>query len=365
MEALAIEFCAFTVAISVEWHPWSVENSRIQWCPNQLSSEIAAGQYGNNVNCNVQPEALHQGLFLFKKVLRAMRHEVILMAGRKETMNILSFMDLPERSKGLNIIFIWEHRYPTSLDALLSRILNTTNKLLTGCGYSESSYRSLGELCGALWLRGEREKLLDENTTVNKRRKSAHELGDKMLSIYGKQINEFVTNNLCINETDSSELYLAAALKASNRDLTILNSVAREIFPSDIDDDAYLSVMNDQRVKDSISLYPKRNITFSSVEKELVLCLLDVIKEVITEKEGDNAHQLDSRAAVMTKQALSNHPIYSELVTTSIERWYSSRDTVLQTRGRKVYKDFEAEVWGKLMLHEFETVMVRLHYIAF
>lgn len=50
MEALAVEFCAFTVAIALGWYPWTESDARIQWTPERLSLEIAAGEYGENVN---------------------------------------------------------------------------------------------------------------------------------------------------------------------------------------------------------------------------------------------------------------------------------------------------------------------------
>lgn len=43
------------------------------------------------------------------------------MGGKKGAMNIESFMDLPERSKGLEIIFVWEERDAMSLSEVLVR----------------------------------------------------------------------------------------------------------------------------------------------------------------------------------------------------------------------------------------------------
>jgi hypothetical protein len=68
MEALAVEFCTFTVAIAVEWYPWTESDARIQWTPERLSLEIAAGEYGDIVNFNVNVEALHR-LSIVKKAL--------------------------------------------------------------------------------------------------------------------------------------------------------------------------------------------------------------------------------------------------------------------------------------------------------
>ena len=77
------------------------------------------------------------------------------------------------------------------------------------------------------------------------------------------------------------------------------------------------------------------------------------------EIEGTGTAQLDHRSAAITKEALSDHPAYSELVISSTERCYSTRDFLQQTRGRKVCKEFEAEVWGKLMPCWFEYIVIR------
>ena len=69
MTSIAIEFCAFTGAIALECHPTSAIDSRTQWSPTKLSLEIGIGPRGDHVNFYMNPVALHQGLFLFKKGL--------------------------------------------------------------------------------------------------------------------------------------------------------------------------------------------------------------------------------------------------------------------------------------------------------
>ena len=366
---MAHQFCAFTVAISLEWYPWTQFDCRTQWSPAALSSAIGEGLYGRNCNFNVNPEALHQGLYVFKKVLKGLKHELVPMGGTKNVMQIAPFMDLPERSKGINIIFVWKQRLPTTMEEAIDKIRCTANFLLSGIDHRESDFRSLGELCGLLWQEGflaKKSALVStpeivEVTTMNKRRKSADQLGSRMLNTYGQEINEFVTNNFCRDDNDTPGPFLIAALKASNTDLSTLKSITKNIFASDVNmdiDSIYSEVVNDQRVKDPISLYPKKNIKFTSAENEFVICLLDVVKEVIIEIEGLNAKIINDRAVIMIKKVLSNHSSFSELVPSTIKRWNSTRDNVIQTRGRKVYKEFEAEVWGKLMLYEFETTIV-------
>ena len=90
------------------------------------------------------------------------------------------------------------------------------------------------------------------------------------------------------------------------------------------EDDGISRIINDQRVKDSLALYPKRNITFTSSEKDRVLRLFDIIKKVIIEIEGENVRQLCYRTAVMTKRALSKYTVYTELVASNIHNFFLS-----------------------------------------
>ena len=153
-------------------------DARKQWSPRQLSSEICACPYGDNVNVYIKPEALHQGLFLFKKVLRRLAHEIIPMPGKINEMQISSFMELPARSKGLNIIFSWAERPEGTLEDVLENISATANAILSGGGYNKCRFRSLGDLYGYLWLENVREQsvILDtpeitDRTPINEKRK--------------------------------------------------------------------------------------------------------------------------------------------------------------------------------------------------
>jgi hypothetical protein len=100
------------------------------------------------------------------------------------------------------------------------KICSTANQLLLFSGYPKSRFRSLGELSGFLWQENSRKQnaLLDNPPIpVNKRRKSADKMGERMLSVYGKQIKDYITNNICMDDDDSHELYLYAALKESRK----------------------------------------------------------------------------------------------------------------------------------------------------
>ena len=46
---------------------------------------------------------------------------MVLVGGKKGCMNIESFMDQPERIKGLNIVFVWKEKKPMCHDEVLLR----------------------------------------------------------------------------------------------------------------------------------------------------------------------------------------------------------------------------------------------------
>ena len=132
--------------MAVVWHPWQPKDVRTQWNYKKLSTGISTGQYGSNVNFDLNPAALHQGFFLFKRALTSLAHEIVPMAGKKGVMNIESFMDLPERSKGLDIIFVWINRDAATLPGVLESVRDKANYLLTSSGFRKSRFGSLEEL---------------------------------------------------------------------------------------------------------------------------------------------------------------------------------------------------------------------------
>lgn len=79
------------------------------------------------------------------------------------------------------------------------------------------------------------------------------------------------------------------------------------------------SISDDVRVKQSISLLPKRNIIFADEEKDHVLRIRDVISTVIKELPDDHVIRSDYSICEVTKFVLQDHPVYSELVVGNIK----------------------------------------------
>lgn len=105
MNSIEVEYCAKTVAIMLAIEPYITYTARKQWDCYELAIEYENSQYGSDTNFTVNPKALHQGLFIFKKAIKLLGHELTVM-NTKGVFRIEPFMDLPAISKGLDIIFL-------------------------------------------------------------------------------------------------------------------------------------------------------------------------------------------------------------------------------------------------------------------
>ena len=158
-------------------------------------------------------------------------------------------------------------------------------------------------------------------------------------------------------------------MKESLKDVSNLDSVSNKSFSDETIETEqskfFGKVMKDPRVIESVSLYPKRNIIFTSVEKDLVMCLFDVIMTVMIEGVSELNPKIFSLAATVTETVLAHHPIFSELIVSTIERWHINRGVVTNKPGRKTCQNFEAEVWCKLLICKNEDKMVRVLFVDF
>jgi hypothetical protein len=197
----------------------------------------------------------------------------------------------------------------------------------------------------------------EELGPTNKRRKTSDELGQKQLNNCGKDVVNMILENICIRNEPATP-YLIAAMKT--RSISSLNSISRSLFGIDGDYEKSIlqCVCDHVRVIESVSLLPKRNIIFTDDEKEHVLRILDVISSVVRELPEDHDIHKDYTIFELTKIALKQHPVYSELVDSNIERWNENREKIKKKPGRKINSDFEAAVWGKMLICEFEKVQV-------
>ena len=306
----------------------------------------------------VEAITLHQGLSLCKKTIEQFGCTVIII-GSKGNECIKAFMDLPDKSRGAEIIFntgpLCDH---TSRDSLVSEILKTANVLLTRTYKAVSQYVSISQIYGVLSLNQVSD--VEEETSHSKRRKKGTEIGYKQMDRYGKQVYEYVSSRICAVD-DSPTVYINAAMKESaSRSVGDLKAVCRNIFDDDDKSDvlSVSDVLAHPTVEDALKKFPNKNVTFKLHEVQMVIALFDAINTARIELQGENSVIDNLATATFLKNIISKYMLYSELVIESVVRWVQGRDVVGKISGRKILVEFEADVWGKLMICEFEKKMV-------
>ena len=265
-------------------------------------------------------------------------------------------MDLGPRTRGSELAYtVVDNNLTRTRDNFVTDIAKTANFLLSRTFQETSKYVSTSEILGVLWLLS-----LSDSSNSNKRRKAGDDLGEKQLFKYGNQVRELISTHIC-TENESPFVYINAAVRLSiSKSESNLDAVRRNIFDEESDDeDDVVQILSHPSVIDHLSDFPKRNIKFHSYEIDKIITLFDVIATVRAEIEGVEYKKNDS----LTERALKNYTHYSELVIPSIVRWSSSRDVVRKEVGRKINIEFKADVWGKLMICEFEKINVS--YIKF
>ena len=354
MTSVSIEFCAFTAAIALECRPNSTQNK--QWCVESLSEELKTMEHSKHHNFYVDPLALHQGLSIFKKPIERLGNQIVPMSASRNQLKTEAFMDLAAKARGSDIIFSFpDTRLPRTVDEMVADILKTANILLQRMFNITSKYVSISEICGSLWIENIREI-----SFPRKRRKRGEDLGERQLERYGREVRDFISTNICVGD-ESPFLYINEAVKQSvSKSVENLDAVRKSIFECITNDEevAINQILAHPSVADHLLEFPKQYIRFTSYEKQKVVSLFDIIKSVRAEIEGENYSLNEDLNAIITKKALSKRAHYSELVTSSVVRWSNNRNSVKKETGKKINIEFEADVWGKLMICEFEKINV-------
>lgn len=320
-----------------------------------IIEDLVQFEYCHDHNFHVNMAALHQGLAIFKKPIERLGHRIIPMSAHKDQFRTEAFMDLGPRTRGSELAYtVVDNNLTRTRDVFVTDIAKTANFLLSRTFQETSKYVSISEILGVLWLLS-----LSDSSNSNKRRKAGDDLGEKQLFKYGNQVRELISTHIC-TENESPFVYINAAVRLSiSKSESNLDAVRRNIFDEESDDeDDVVQILSHPSVIDHLSDFPKRNIKFHSYEIDKIITLFDVIATVRAEIEGVEYEINDSLTASITKRALKNYTHYSELVIPSIVRWSSSRDVVRKEVGRKINIEFEADVWGKLMICEFEKINV-------
>ena len=353
MAPLSQEFCAFTVAIVLECRP--NKNTGQKYSVEAIIEDLVQFEHCQDHNFHVNMGALHQGLAIYKKPIERLGHRIVFMSAHSDQFRTEAFMDIPPRTRGSELVYtVVDNNLTRRREEFVIDIAKTANFLLSRTFQQTSKYVSISEILGASWLVS-----LSDSSDSNKRRKVGDDLGEKQLFKYGNQVRDLVSTHIC-TENESPFVYINAAVKLSiSKSESNLDAVRRNIFDEDSDDEEdVVKILSHPSVIDHLADYPKRNIEFNVNEIDKTISLFDVITSVRREIEGVDYHKNDSLTATITKRAFKNYTHYSELVIPSIVRWSSNRDMVRKDVGRKISIEFEADVWGKLMICELEKINV-------
>ena len=352
MTSLAVELCAYSVAIALICRPSLPLN--YQWSIDALAAELQTNNIDGDHNFRFDALALHQGLFIFRKQIEQLGCTIVGM-NQKGVMKMEAFMDLAARSRGADIIFLTENSSVLNTrDNLVIEINKLVNRLLSTSYKAVSKYISISEIYGVLWLRQLRES--EKANASNKRRKKGEEIGDRQMGRYGKEVYEFVSSRICAAD-ESPTMYINAAVKESAyRSAGALEDVCCNIF-NDNDDDGSVTeaqIFSHPDVRIVLRKFPNKNITFKLHGVQLVIALFDAVGTARNDLEGENYRANNTVTATHTKEILIKYARYSELVVETIVRWIVKRDVIKKTSGRKISVEFEADIWGNLMICEFE-----------
>lgn len=348
MASLSVQLCAFTVAIAVVCKPF--RSPKYEWSIDKLTDELQSSAFAADPNFRVDMLPLHQGLNIFKKSIESLEHVIISVSGNKDVFRTEAFMDLPAIRRESAIIFS-----SAGLDAdrtrcvLISKIAETANFLLTRTFKENSTCTSISEIFGVLWV----TQLDAKGVEPNKRRKLGADMGVKQMNYYGRQVYDFVSTIICA-KNESPSVYIQAGAKysasISKRDL---KQVRSNLFEEE-DNSEIENILSNPAVIESMRKFPRKYVKFTITEVELVLSLFDVIAHVRSENEGAVYRVDNTYTADITMRALCKHARYSELAVRTILRWNDNRDVVRKAAGKKISVQFEADVWGKLMICELE-----------
>ena len=124
---------------------YDVDDSiRVQSSVESIVSKLNSLQYGDKGDFQVTRATLHQGIFLFKKVLQSLGYEVIEMHGKEKQLQ--DFLDLPGGKRGYEVKFPNVAKSSSPLghtrNSLNTAILVNRNCILLRSNYEQSAFDS-------------------------------------------------------------------------------------------------------------------------------------------------------------------------------------------------------------------------------
>jgi hypothetical protein len=113
-----------------------------------------------------------------------------------------------------------------------------------------------------------------------------------------------------------------------------------------------------------ITVNKRRKTSAELGPRQLSNCGKEIVNYVVKNLCVKDEEATKYTTAEITQNILQNRPVYYELVSKNIDRWNEVRNMVKKKPGRKNNEGFEAAVWSKLMICEFEKIMVIFIYFV-
>jgi hypothetical protein len=357
---VVVDHCACMVAITIVRHMVEVHNVNVQWSAAQLERSLNDTPLGKNPDYYINGLALSHGLLMFRKDL--FRRGISVIEIYQDDKGVPCYYDMKASRMSVEIKFTAYHT-PSHVEVdLLSDISALRNDILRRNKYEPSPYISPSLVFGVMQIdlirnRSTREMGTNTSATTANLRKSPSDLTRRSINNVTEKV---ITSVEGVVGEKNSLYFLKSAVKILDFKQRKNNNEEEEDGDSDAendedeinpDDTEYEEYKNDERLKKAIENVPGKNIIFSGEDIKNVLKVFDIVKLMVAEK---NTTKINSKAATITVDKLSEHAYYSQLTTRAVLRWYAARGKIIAKPGRKIDISFESEVWGKLMLCVFE-----------
>jgi hypothetical protein len=362
-----VDYCCFTLAIVMARLQIDYDNIEEQWSSVSVCAKLNLLPFADGPNFFINSSALSHGLLIFQKALRffGLQSIPIYQDGKA----VLPYFSLNYSRMSIEFKCNAVTNPKTEQGDLLSDILSNRNLLLKRSNYSYLERNTPSEAFGFLYLEmavrsipvKELSKEPNAEVTAKKDhvsfnlRKSPASLSSRSIRNVSKKIISSIDEKV---GAENSFYFLKSAVKVLykkrklNGDEADLEVQEEEYEESDDERNEFRNeIIQEDSVQCAIRNLPSTNIVLSKEDKSGIMTLFDAIKESLMERE---CAEVDTTAVQITRQILGDTNYYCHVKTQDIRRWSERRERKLEKRGRKIDENFEAQVWGNLILCIFE-----------
>lgn len=354
---LQTDLCVFMLAIVIERHIVSVENTICYFTAAELAAEVNSYNVEMTSEFCVLEAAVHQGLRLFRKGLLATGFKMeILYSTSKDQQVMAEFGGFRAFNTGWKIKF--DKAIEVNDNLLRERIIQRRDSILSSSLYEKSGYGDIRVIMHEMSMAVPEESFLSPPQAV-KQRKKFSELGKRQMKDIVDDVINKVNSEYSSDGLDSSVLMKTIIKVAEKKQKTyhgIVNNLSYDNV-DDIEEDDIEEISKEKSnlidlnentlIIDALEKVKEKKINYTEEEKKSVI---DVFEKVKVYYENKGAAQSFFYIASRVKELLLNYSGYCSLVPQNIRNWYINKDNKNKKRGRKVVETFEAEVLGNVMI---------------